>query len=151
MIDRFKKVFIICSLDHYDFLEEHKEEILKNYEKQKIEMPYLFGKIDEEYEDLVKAADIVLHERGNNNPDKRKELAEDTLLDDKLEDAKKRMKRASTFIFIEPDYHPTKLCEELSIAAMVETTTELLEARHRKIHIESINPSEFVRSKQKTL
>ena len=56
-----------------------------------------------------------------------------------------------TVIFIDPDYHPTKMIEELSIAATVEATMELLEARHRKIPIEAIDPNEFVRAKQKKL
>lgn len=151
MIDRFKKVFIICSLDHYDFLEEHKDEILEKHKNKRIEMPYLFGSIDEEYNRMIEAADIALAGRSDNSMRRRMELAEDTLLEDKLNDAKKRMKRASTCIFIDPEYHPTKMIEEMSVSAMVETTMELLEARHKKIHIESIDPGEFVRAKQKKL
>ena len=151
MIDRFKKVFIICSTDYYDFLEEHKDEILEKHKNKKIEMPYLFGEYKEEYDKMVEAAEIALSDKGINSIQKCMELAEDTILDDKLEDAKKRMKRASTVIFIDPDYHPTKMIEELSIAATVEATMELLEARHRKIPIEAIDPNEFVRAKQKKL
>lgn len=151
MIDRFKKVFIICSTDFYDFLEEHKDEILEKHKNKKIEMPYLFGTLDEEYERMVEAAEIALSDKGINSMQKCMELAEDTLLEDKFEDAKKRMKRASTCIYIGADYHPTKMMEDLSVAATVETTMELLEARHRKIHIEAIDPTEFVRAKQKKL
>ena len=158
MIDRFKKVFIICSTDFYDFLEEHKDEILEKHKNKKIEMPYLFGTLDEEYEKMIEAADIALSDKGINSIRKSMELAEDTLLEiindmDSImkEDAKKRMKRASTCIYIGADYHPTKMIEDLSVAATVETTMELLEARHKNIHIEAIDPTEFVRAKQKKL
>ena len=60
MIDRFKKVFVICSTEQYSFLEEHKDEILEPYKKQKIEMPYLFGNVDSRYEELLVEAKRTL-------------------------------------------------------------------------------------------
>lgn len=151
MIDRFKKVFVICSLDHYDFLEEYKDQILENHKTKRIEMPYLFGQIDEELDKRIEAADIVLSERGDNSFQRRMDLAQETLLEDKLKDAEKRMKRASVCILIDPNVHPNKCSEELSNDASVETTMELLEARHQKIKIELVDPMQIVKAKQKKL
>lgn len=151
MIDRFKKVFVICSTDHYDFLEEHKDEILEKHKNKKIEMPYLFGKINDEFDLMLEAADAVLTDKGDYSTQKRMELAEKTLLEDKLNDAEKRMKRASLCLFIDPNFHPNKFSEELSDAASIEVTLELLEARHQNIKIELIDPTQFTKAKQKRL
>ena len=143
MIDRFKKVFVICSTEQYSFLEEHKDEILEPYKKQKIEMPYLFGNVDSRYEELLVEAKRAL---GDVDVQELFDFAARKLQEEKYTDAERRMKKANNCIYISPIIESEK-----DSKASNETILELLEARKNKSHIVSIHPTEFKKAKQKSL
>lgn len=143
MIDRFKKVFVICSTEQYEFLEEHKDEILEPYKKQKIEMPYLFGSLDKGFEDMLLEAEATL---GDVAVDELFSYARKRIQEEKYIDAEKRMKRSNTCIYISPIIET-----EQDAKASNEAILELIEAKKNNSHIVSINPNEYKKAKQKCL
>lgn len=143
MIDRFKKVFIICSTEQYDFLEQHKDEILKPYRKQKIIMPYLFGNLESGYNSLLAEAKEKLDDTSFSD---LSNYSNQRLQEDKYIYASKKMKNVDTCIYIAPIIESEK-----DVDASNEVTLELICARKISAHIHSIKPNELEKAKEKVI
>lgn len=129
MLEQFKKVFIICSLDQYQLLSDHEAEILSGLEKYKIVYPFMYG------ED-IKLCKSVLSERTGISIDDKK------FLDLKYQYATKHIKSASKFIYIND-------IREDNVDESVEAMMELISARKKKTEIISVDKNKLVNSDKK--
>lgn len=131
MLEQFKKVFIICSLDQYQTLADHESEILSGLEKYRIVYPYMYGEdIEEVKETIGKNVEMP--------------ISDDFFLEMKFNYAKKQLRTASKCVYI------NEIIDQ-DVNAEVEAMTELIEARKRKIDIIAIDSKDLVKADSKVL